>query len=281
MTDQESSKPAQKPKPRFRWKVLIIPPLLVCGGYLALLYFTQHSIIFPTEFVDGDPEAFPRQADAERLVLEQKSQKVPAYYFPSKDADTCILIAHGNAELAQNWFDQAEDLVAGGFSVLIVEYPGYGKADGSPSQKSIARFMDTGYDHLLRIGYKPDKLVGLGSSVGAGVICDLSTRKKLAALVLISPFRSLKEMAWKHYAPPFLVRSPFDNEAALRQFQGPVLIFHGKDDEIIPFGHSEHLASLDESFTLIPLVSGHNDIHLFWQREMIGRISGFFREAIK
>lgn len=260
---------------------VVITLLVAYLGWLALLFAVQHRLLFPRSYVMGNPGARPEFATAVEIALSTPDGPVPAWWFPpSGGATTVALIAHGNAELAQNWFDVGGQLAEAGVGALVVEYPGYGKAPGSPSQASIARVLDAAHDFAARQGSGGGpRVVGLGSSVGAAAICDLTRRRELAAVVLISPFRSLKAMAWRHLAPPFLLRSRFDNAGALSLYQGRVLIFHGTRDTIIPFADGEHLASLGPGFELVPVEAGHNDIHAHWDSLIGPRVIRLFRAA--
>ncbi len=264
-----------------RHKMTLLLPFFAYLGWLALLFVTQHRLLFPRGYVIGNPEARPDYPAAGEVALSTPDGLVPAWWFPPRGgATTVALIAHGNAELAQGWFDVGGQLAAAGVGAVVVEYPGYGRAPGSPSQASIARVLDAAHDFAVRqVSGGTPRVVGLGSSVGAAAICDLTRRRELAAMALIAPFRSLKPMAWRHLAPPFLLRSPFDNAAALSRYRGPVLIFHGTRDSIIPFSDAEQLAALDPDFELVAVDAGHNDIHAHWNSLIAPRVIRLFRDG--
>jgi fermentation-respiration switch protein FrsA (DUF1100 family) len=78
--------------------------------------------------------------------------------------------------------------------------------------------------------------------------------------------------------PPFLARDPFDNLGAIRDYQGPSLVFHGEQDEIIPFRHGVALAQASEGRArLVPLRCGHNDCPPSWG-EFWRTVAGFLEE---
>jgi fermentation-respiration switch protein FrsA (DUF1100 family) len=94
----------------------------------------------------------------------------------------------------------------------------------------------------------------------------------------MSTFTSVRAFAIRYLAPPFLVRDPFDNLTALRNYAGPLLLMHGKRDEVIPYAHSKKLLEAAPNARLISYDCGHNDCppdwRAFWQE-----IESFLRQA--
>jgi hypothetical protein len=70
--------------------------------------------------------------------------------------------------------------------------------------------------------------------------------------------------AVRYLAPSFLIRDPFDNLAAVRQYQGPVLVIHGESDEVVPFGHGRALHAAARNGKMVVYPAGHNDCPPDW-----------------
>ena len=100
-------------------------------------------------------------------------------------------------------------------------------------------------------------------------ICDLAAKRPSAALILMSTFTSARSFAHKYMAPGFLIRDPFDNLSVVRSYTNPVLIMHGKFDEIIPYSHGKTLYKAAKDGKMVTYPSGHNDCppdwDVFWQ----------------
>ena len=149
--------------------------------------------------------------------------------------DPAIVFAHGNGERAEDWLDQFRDLQDAGIDVLIVEYPGYGIAEGSPTQTSITNAIVAGYDWLRdQKAVGRERIVAYGRSLGGGAAAQLAARRPVAALILESSFTSVRAFAGRFFAPGFLVRDPFDTLAVLAQYRAPLLVLHGTRDAIAP-----------------------------------------------
>jgi fermentation-respiration switch protein FrsA (DUF1100 family) len=245
---------------------------LLLGGlacWWALLFVLQRSVLFPRPIAAGGT-ADPERARGERLWLEPPGGRVEAWLLPAarrgEGRRPLVLFAHGNGELIDHWLDELEPLRAFGVSVLLVEYPGYGRSAGSPSQASITEAMVLAYDLAAsRPDVDPERIVGWGRSLGGGAVCALSRERRLAALVLESTFTSVRSMARRFGLPRFLVRDPFDNADALRGFAGPVLVVHGERDEIIAPDHARALHAAARRSELHLTRCGHNDCPRPWE----------------
>ena len=161
--------------------------------------------------------------------------------------------------------------------MLLLEYPGYGRSGGVPTQRSITEAAVRAFDRLVALPeVDPAKVIGLGRSVGGGVVCSLARERKIAALVLQSSFTRTAAFAGRFLFPKFLVRDPFDNLQVVRQFQGPVLVVHGTEDEVVPYRHGQQLSAAASRGTLVSYPCAHNDCPPSWPA-FLELVVGFLR----
>lgn len=236
--------------------------------YGAVLFFAQRRFIFPRHLVRTPP--LPSDASGmERIWLKTRAGRTETWLLPP-DSDAgpapAVIVAHGNAELIDHWVGEMGALRRLGFAVLLVEYPGYGRSEGSPTQASVTETFVAAYDMLAdREDVDRDRIVFLGRSLGGGVACALAAERPPAALVLISTFKSVNAMAAeKFFVPPFFARDPFNNLKTLRNYPGPVLIAHGTKDSLIPFSHGVALQKAARRARLIAYEAGHNNCPPDW-----------------
>ena len=201
----------------------------------------------------------------------------PAERFP--EPAPVVIFTHGNAELIDFAPVEHKPFTKLGIGVLLVEYPGYGRSEGRPSQKSITDALLVAYDMLVeRKDVDPNKIILYGRSLGGGAACALAAKRPVSALILASTFTSVKSMAARYLIPGFIVRDPFDNRKVVQNFNGPILIIHGKHDDLIPYRHGKALHRAAKNAKLLTYNCGHNDCPpdytTFWED-----ISGFLREA--
>jgi fermentation-respiration switch protein FrsA (DUF1100 family) len=235
---------------------------LLYAAYLLLLFFEQGSILYPGTRDQVDP-APPHAEGSEILNIPKHEASVEAVFLPATGGDysaqqPVVIFGHGNGEVIDYWVTALHGFRERGIGVLLVEYPGYGRSRGSPSEASIRSVMDAAYD---RIAADPrvdrTRILGFGQSLGGGAICLLAKDRPLRALILQSTFPSLDIFAKGYWAPAFLLRDHFDNLSTVRHFQGPVLVIHGRDDRLIPWEQGQRLAAASVHSTFRLYDCGH------------------------
>jgi uncharacterized protein len=239
-------------------------------AYCLFLFVMQRQILFPRSMIDT--ASFPASPNRgfETIWLDLPFGRVETRYLPAPAAAEggpapLVIFAHGNAELIDFWPEELLTFTALGMGLLLVEYPGYGRSEGTPSQRSITRTFAAAYDRLAeRPEVDAGRIVLFGRSLGGGAVCALAGMRPSAALILMSSFTTTRAFAPQYLAPPFLIRDPFDNLAAVSAYQQPVLVLHGKTDEVIPFRHGLRLAESAHRGTLIAYPCGHNDFPPGW-----------------
>jgi pimeloyl-ACP methyl ester carboxylesterase len=238
----------------FFW--VAVAAVLAYLAWLGFLWAEQGRILYPGATLHPQPpQVLPGE---QRTWLRTPFGASEAWYL-APDTPTvpspAIIFAHGNGETIDSWPSEFEGFRQRGFGVLLVEYPGFGRSTGKPSERSISQTFLAGYDYLASLpGVDANRIIAFGQSLGGGAVCTLLPKRRLAGVVLLSTFPSLRIFASRYWAPSFLLQDTFDNVAALKQFAGPVLIIHGTRDDLIPFSTVEALrqAAPQASFRAYP-----------------------------
>jgi len=261
----------------------ILWPLLLYTAYCGLVFLLQRQIMFPRNQIPQPLQAELSIAGLEKIWLDTDSGKVEAWFMPfgnslSSKPQPVVIFAHGNGELIDFWPEELQEFTRLGVAVMLVEYPGYGRSAGNPSEESITQTFVAAYDMLTsREDVDPSRIILFGRSLGGGAVCALARHKPSAMLILMSTFTSAKSFAKSFLVPPFIVRDPFDNLAVVKNYPNPALIIHGKHDTIIPFSHGKALHAAAKQGEMIAYNAGHNDCppdwNSFWQD-----VEGFLRK---
>jgi fermentation-respiration switch protein FrsA (DUF1100 family) len=190
---------------------------------------------------------------------------------PQADVGQTVVIAfHGNADLAAWQVPWAQEVVERtGATVLVPEYRGYAGIAGSPSYQSAAADA-LGALAFARSELGATNIVLHGHSLGSAIASELAAQMNPppAALVLVSPFTSARDMATRMLVPPIpglwgrISRVHYDTRGIVARLDSPVFVAHGDRDLNIPvrMGQRVFAAARRPAELLIVEGAGHNDV---------------------
>lgn len=238
--------------------------------YLGVVYLLQGQLIYPRYLIPTQTAGPPPQV--EQLWISTSFGRVEAWYMPpdqekAKPAPV-VVFAHGNGELIDFWPEELSPLTAMGYGLLLVEYPGYGRSDGTPSEKTIRETFLAGYDLIVtRPEVDAERIVLFGRSLGSGAVCSLAEARPTRAMILISAFTRISDLSARFLVPSGILKTRFDNLDLVSRYEHPLLVLHGRDDDIIPFSQGKRLHQAAPNSRFVPLDCRHNDCELdagFW-----------------
>ncbi len=224
---------------------------------LLMRMFEDRFIFFPDKASASDPE--PRAYGlAVEDVFFQPSDGVQlhGWYVAAPGAAFTFLYFHGNAGNLSYRLDNidflhrlpvhGEPVQGEPVNVFAVDYRGYGRSQGRPTEAGLYRDAEAAYDYLVRTrSLPPNRIVALGQSLGVPVAVELAVRRPVAGLILEAGFPSAPRVASRvaGWLPGIhlLMRNRFDAAANLRRLQLPVLVAHCTEDPVIPYDLGEEL----------------------------------------
>jgi fermentation-respiration switch protein FrsA (DUF1100 family) len=219
--------------------------LYILVGYVLLLAlirtFESHLIFFPDYPGRLEGDWHPRSLNVEDVWLTATdSTKLHAWWIPADNAKFTFLAFHGNAANIANRapaYEFLRDLPA---NVFALEYRGYGRSEGKPSEAGLYRDSEAAYQYLITAkGTDPKNIISFGQSLGTTVAAHLAAQHEVGGVVLEAPFPSASRMArrvfWFLPGLGLLVHSQFDTQARLQDINAPVLVVHCMQDPVVPF----------------------------------------------
>ncbi len=246
-------------------RVILYIVLFAAGIFVMENYFIYHPVRHP----EGNWE-IPEIGRSIQDVRFRTSDGIElhGWWAPRKDTNRTILWFHGNAGNLSHRYQGVLQLHRLGCQVLIIDYRGYGKSDGSPSENGLYRDGEAAYTFLTdEMEIAGDEIVPLGRSLGSAVATHLAKYKEINRLILVSPFTNVRDMV-PHILPipglHYLVSSEFDSLSRIQKIQVPLLFIHGAEDDIIPIELGRKLfehANPPKTFEEIE-GAGHNNISI-------------------
>ena len=128
---------------------------------------------------------------------------------------------------------------------VLMNYRGYGASEGTPSESALFNDALFVYEALANSTAHNGKIVAFGRSLGSGVAVYLSTHRRIDALVLVTPYDSVRNVARRRFSwlpVSRLLRHPFDSLALAPSLDLPALFLVAEYDEVIPIPHAKNLA---------------------------------------
>lgn len=258
-------------------KMLLKCTVIAVVAFSALLFFVQHQLIwFPRSYPANYTDMLPDRTV--RLEYETGEGKQLAFYLPPANAngakpERIWVVFSGNGSVALDWLGFIGEHPTQTDGFLLIDYPGYGRCQGSAEPACIAQSSDAALAELAKhlgtdaAGLEP-KVNVLAHSIGCGAALEFATRHPARKMILISPFTSLRDMAWRTVGPfCWVLRHNFDNRARLSEIAASknpprVFIFHGADDTFIPPTMGRELAGMHPEITTFQEVpeADHNSV---------------------
>ncbi|MGF1577747.1 MAG: alpha/beta hydrolase [Gemmataceae bacterium] len=247
-----AGEPEEKANRPFRWLRVMVwflgaVTLFYCVVLFVLFLFENQLVYLPSSAQQfwREPEGYVKE---DIMLPLDDGTKIHAWWCPKDEAKSVMLIAHGNAgNLSHRSFVVPLWQSKLDASVVMFDYPGYGKSEGSPTESGCYESGEVVYNWLVQEKkLSPKTIVFFGRSLGSGIMTYLATKHDHKALVLSSPFTSLPDAAQRLY-PYFpvrlLMRNRFPNLSRVSQCRSPIFLIHGEADSLIPISHSEKLYS--------------------------------------
>jgi uncharacterized protein len=263
--------------------------LLVALAALKLLvwWLEPRMAFYPISGVQQTPAAF--DLDFQDLKVETADgETLHAWWLPAPRPRAQVIFWHGNGGNLALWLDVIAGLRRQEFSVLAVDYRGFGASTGRPGEQGLYRDADAAlelFEAQLRQPGVP--VIYWGRSIGTPVAAYTAARTPPDALVLESPFADVVAIIGGNPVMRFLYLFSsyrFPTSEFLERYDGPLLVIHGDADTIIPFtaGRRVFEEARGGRKTFVPIPGAdHNDLHLvnrvqYWQAvdAFVARLGG-------
>ena len=256
-------------------KRLVVTGLTLIPASFTLLAACQSRILyFPRPYGAEITTAWSRKTSGKTIQFLTNQGPQRAFLQGNlTSARNLWIVCGGNGSLALDWSDWLLKYAPAQDAYLLVDFPGYGDCQGTPSPGSIRESFSAAVPAATAaLGWSqppdPARLRIFGHSLGAAAALIAASELGIQRGVLLTPFTSTMEMSRAITGLPlgFLIWHRFDNSARLAEIaaRGPakISIFHGTDDEIIPVSMSHKLAGTHpRTITLQEIPQGlHNSL---------------------
>ena len=228
-----------------KYLYLIFSSIII--AYLALLffiYFYQRNLLYhPTENNYQNDKIQFRYDEIFIKVDEKIKLKSWIINKNLKKFKTLVLF-HGNAGELSNRIYKLNELNKLDINILLISWRGFSGNEGSPTEDNLYKDAEAAIQWLNRKEVKNNRIILYGESLGTGVAVEIGKKNNFNSIILESPFTSMENAA-KIYYPylpvKLLLKDKYDSLNKIKTIKTPILIMHGKKDDIVPFSMGKEL----------------------------------------
>ncbi len=242
----------------FTLKRLARSAVLIIG--LTYLGMSLYGFFYADKIIFQPPRTAYRDTNNTLKLKTEDGTQISAVYLQNPQAIYTILYSHGNAEDLATLAPMLEDIRRMGFAVFAYDYHGYGTSSGTPSERNAYRDVDAAFAYLTQTLHTPaERIIAQGRSLGGALAVDLAARQPVAGLILESSFLTAFRVVTRIPIFPFDL---FRSDDKIKRVHCPVLVIHGRRDEVIPFWHGARLFTLANAPKMSLWIdgAGHNDL---------------------
>ena len=204
-----------------------------------LLYHPKENNYFGDQLTVSVEKVIIRTRDNIELLSWYHSKNIKAY--------KTILFLHGNAGSLENRIHKINHFQDMNVNFLLVSWRGFNGNKGTPTEKGLYEDARSAVRWLESKGVSEKKIIIYGESLGTGVATEIAQNENFAGIILESPFTSMVDAGKNKY--PYLpikllLKDKYESKKKIKNIKIPILIMHGKVDNIVPFYMGKKLYDL-------------------------------------
>jgi len=209
------------------------------------LFLLQRRITFNKSGKPRKPKEYGLHEIKEVFILTLDNLSLKAWFQKPKKNKPILIYFQGNSYDMGERAYRIERYIKKGWGVLLLAWRGYCGNLGNPTEKNLYIDGQAAVDWVKKnTNLQNSDIILYGESLGCGVAVELGLQNKFKSIILEAPFTSIGDIAQKKYLiypAKYLTLDKFDNLSKIEMLSSPLLIIHGKKDEVIPYSHSVKL----------------------------------------
>ena len=205
---------------------------------IIFVYFYQRNLLYhPSE---NNYQNDTIQFNYEEIFIKVNDEIKLKSWIINKDLKNfkTLVFFHGNAGDLSNRIYKLNELDKLNINILLISWRGFSGNEGYPTEKNLYEDAEAAIKWLNKKKVSNSQIILYGESLGTGVAVEIASKNNFNSIILESPFTSIENSA-KIYYPylpvSFLLKDRYDSISKIKKINSPILIMHGRKDDIVPF----------------------------------------------
>jgi len=208
---------------------------------IVIVFFFQRNLLYHPSvdnYLKDNLGTEPAEIEKVKILTEDKIDLIGWFYNKDVKKFKTIVFFHGNAGSLKNRTYKLNHFKDLDVNFLIIAWRGFSGNKGKPNEKGLYEDARSAIRWLNMKGIQDKNIILYGESLGTAIAAEIAQNKKYAGVILESPFTSMVNMGKKYYPffpVSFLLKDKFESYKKIDKISVPILIMHGKVDNIVPF----------------------------------------------
>ena len=224
--------------------------LIFVLGYFVILFSTyifQRNLLYHPKINNYYGDKLTASVEKLKIRTKDNIELLSWYHNKNIKEKKTLLFLHGNAGSLENRIEKLNHFGSMNLNFLIVAWRGFSGNKGKPTEKGLYEDAKSAIKWLNSQGIEEKNIIIYGESLGTAIAVEVAQNKNFAGIILEAPFTSMIEAGKDKY--PFLpvkwlLKDRYESKNKIKNIISPILIMHGKVDNIVPFSMGKQMYEL-------------------------------------
>ena len=226
---------------------ILLSFLLVYFFILVFTYLFQRNLLYHPNENNYSGDKISVLIETIKIKTKDNIELTSWYHLKDISEYKTILFLHGNAGNLENRIHKINHFKNMNKNFLIISWRGFSGNKGKPTEQGLYEDAKSAVNWLKSNGITEKNIIIYGESLGTGVAVEIAQNKNFAGVILESPFTSMIDAGKTKYPylpVRFLLKDKYESNKKIKNIKSPILIMHGKVDNIVPFYMGKELYEL-------------------------------------
>ena len=227
--------------------VILLTFVLAYFLLLIFTYFFQSNLLYSPKVNSYEDDKILVNVEIVKIKTSDNIELISWHHNKSNKDYKTILFLHGNAGSLENRIHKINHFKDMNINFLIIAWRGFSGNKGNPSEKGLYEDAKAAVRWLESNGVEKKNIIIYGESLGTAIAVEIAQNENFAGIILESPFTSMINVGKKKYPilpVKLLLKDKYQSDIKIKNIYSPILIMHGKVDNVVPFNMGEKMYEL-------------------------------------